>query len=251
MKRMFRWIGRSGTLALVLVGVSGCGTLPTESDEEGDFAISEPHCPGLSSDAKVLVDASHDGGVWWFPQSSPSFNEAEPHQGKRLADHLRARGFQVDELARGVVVTDSILRQYRTVIRAGAFGSYGSGELDAYQSYLSCDATLVLLGEFLRDGWQDPLAEMMGLSFGGLYTGVVVDFEVHDITAGIGLLPYIGGSALQSYDESKVTVLGSLQGLPVMGTLDGNPARVFFMGDTNSLLTVPQPLVDNLIAWGF
>ena len=32
---------------------------------------------------------------------------------------------------------------------------------------------------------------------------------------------------------------------------EGRRAKVFFIGDTNSLEFIPQPLVDNLVAWGF
>ena len=57
---------------------------------------------------KILVDASHDGGGWWFPQAG-SYSANLPHQGKALADLLRSRGFTVDELPRDILITDSIL----------------------------------------------------------------------------------------------------------------------------------------------
>jgi len=44
----------------------------------------------------ILVDASHDGGVWWA--GSSGFDPTEPHQGKELADYIRSQDFQVDEL---------------------------------------------------------------------------------------------------------------------------------------------------------
>jgi len=207
-------------------------------------------CPDLDAAGRILVDASHDGGVWWFPQVYP-FDPEQDHQGKALADHFRECGYAVDELGRGTTVTDSILRGYHIVIRAGKFGAYQASELDAYEEYLSCETTLILLGEFLRDGQTDPVAERLGLHFGGVYRGTVTDISAHPITEGVASVPYFTGSALLEFDPSRVTVLGRLDGLPVFGILHGYAAKVFFMGDTNTLELVPQPLVTNLMAWGF
>ena len=196
------------------------------------------------------MDASHDGGVWWFPQSFP-FDPDQDHQGRHLAEHFRERGYTVDELGRGSVVTDSILRGYGIVIRAGKYGAYRAEELDAYEGYVSCETTLILLGEYLREGETDPPAERLGLHFAGVYRGDVTDIEPHPITEGVVSIPYLTGSALVEFDSSRVTILGRLEGLPVMGLLRGYAAKVFFMGDTNTLQPVPRPLVDNLMAWGF
>ena len=35
-----------------------------------------------TSGEKILVDASKDGGVWWFPQSPGGFSAEADHQGK-------------------------------------------------------------------------------------------------------------------------------------------------------------------------
>ena len=34
---------------------------------------------------QILIDASRDGGAWWYPQAGP-FDPDEYHQGKKLAD---------------------------------------------------------------------------------------------------------------------------------------------------------------------
>lgn len=246
-------------LFLFAFSLSACGVLPADLDlEEGTETGLWPggsgggpsSCPFYPGNKRVLVDASHDGGAWWFPQTWP-FDPGLDHQGMRLAERFRECGYEVDELARGTVVTDSILLAYAIVIRAGKFGGYQESELKAYERYLSREATLVLLSEFLREGQIDPVAEMMGLHMGGSLMGQVTDFEPHAITEGVGSIPYITGSGLVEFDESRVTVLGRLQGIPVMGLLHGYRARIFFLGDTNSLETVPQPLVDNLMVWGF
>ena len=43
----------------------------------------------LSAVPRILVDASRDGGVWWFPQweQQGGFDFTLPHQGKELADY--------------------------------------------------------------------------------------------------------------------------------------------------------------------
>ncbi|MGW8267786.1 MAG: hypothetical protein ACWGSQ_15580 [Longimicrobiales bacterium] len=250
-------------LFFIASGFAACDILPTDPMLEGEEHSGGPEgseagpatgasdvCPGVDASGRILVDASHDGGVWWFPQGYP-FDPRQDHQGKALADHFRARGYTVDELGRGTVVTDSILRGYDIVIRAGKFGAYQAAELDAYEGYLSCETTFILLGEFLREGETDPVAERLGLHFGGLYRGTVTDFAAHPITEGVAWISYLTGSALLDVDPSRVTVLGRLDGLPVFGILHGYAAKVFFMGDTNTLELVPQPLVANLMAWGF
>ena len=58
----------------------------------------------------------------------------------------------MDELARGRIVSDTLLSSYDGVIRAGQYGTYSTRELLAYDWFLDCGLTLLLLGEFLQDG---------------------------------------------------------------------------------------------------
>ena len=198
----------------------------------------------------ILVDASHDGGVWWYPQVAP-FDAARPHQGRALADTLRARGYVVHELGRGTEVTADSLLPWAVVIRAGQYGPYLSGELAAYQAFAACPRTLLLMGEFLRDGQHDVLAEDLGIPLTGWVNGIVTDFTTHAITSGAAPFPYIAGSVLASGYDPAITVLGRLStGEPVMGVVErSGRAKIFFLGDLNGLELVPQPLVANLIAW--
>ena len=47
-------------------------------------------------------------------------------------------------------------------------------------------------------------------------------------------------------------MLGRLPtGEAVMGVLNTDHAKVFFIGDMNGIELLPQPLVQNLVAWGF
>ena len=64
------------------------------------FAVS--HTTLAADDAKasgrIVVDASKDGGVWWCrPLGVVGFDPTKDHQGKRLADDLKARGWDVEE----------------------------------------------------------------------------------------------------------------------------------------------------------
>src|SRR5262249_30671099 len=60
----------------------------------------------LKNSKAILVDASKDGGVWWWPQTpSNGYSENRDHQGKPLADYLKKLGYEVDELPLGAIIT--------------------------------------------------------------------------------------------------------------------------------------------------
>ena len=199
------------------------------------------------------MDASRDGGVWWYPQGEAGFDPEAPHQGQQLADYLRSGGYVVDELPRGGSSPTRCWLQYAGVIRAGQYGTYTAGELRAYDWFLGCGSTLVLLGEFLHEGGRDKLAESIGIPFRGKVTGVVTTFADAPHHPGCGHARVHRGRGTRRADRpSGIEVLGWLDtGEAVMGVLAHPKARIFFLGDTNGLEEVPQPLVDNLIAWGF
>lgn len=207
-------------------------------------------CPAPAAHT-VLVDASHDGGAWWYPQAAP-FDAAETHQGKLLADTLRAKGYVVDEVSRGETIDRDRLFRYPVVIRAGKYGPYEQSELLAYDDFVACPRTLLLLAEFHWPGEGDELAEQLGIPLDTAITGTITQFESHAITAGVGDLAFIAGSVIRGAIPAHVQVLGRLAtGEAVMGVVDGHAAKIFFIGDTNAMEIVPQPLVSNLVAWGF
>jgi hypothetical protein len=207
-------------------------------------------CPAPSGKA-VLVDASHDGGVWWFPQAG-GFDVRAPHQGKALADYLRSRGYTVAELGRDATVSVEALLAYPVVVRTGNYGAYAEAELGAYRQFAVCSRTLILLGEFLRDGQRDALANALGIPLTGWVNGVISTFARHTTTSGVASVPYLAGSVLAPGYDPAVQVLGWLaSGEPVMGVLERGSSKIFFLGDVNGIEQVPQPLVSNLIAWGF
>ena len=151
----------------------------------------------------ILVDATHDGGVWWYPQTR-DFSPYIVHQGQALANYLRGLGFVVDELPRGIAITSTILSKYDLVIRAGKFMSYSAEELQAYEEYLARPTTLLLVGEFMRTGEKDELAEQIGISLTGMVKDTVNIFAEHAITKGISPFYYIAGSVLFNPKKMKI-----------------------------------------------
>jgi len=208
----------------------------------------------------VLVDPTHDGGVWWFPQAAPNpegFNPDSAHQGRALAQYLRARGYTVIELGRGATLPTDSMRTFATVIRAGYYydqlrPGYSAADIAAYRAYLACPRTLVLLGEFLRDGRRDVLADSLGIPLNGIITSTITQFTPHALTTGVTSVPFMAGSYLEPGASTAAQVLGRLPtGEAVMGILPVGDAKVFFIGDMNGIQQLPQPLVANLVAWGF
>jgi hypothetical protein len=149
---------------------------------------------------------------------------------------------------------DSMMR-YAVIVRAGYYADaqrpgYTAADLDAYTAYVGCARTLVVLAEFLRDGRTDDLAERLDIPLVGQLSGAITTFTPHALTAGVTQIPYIAGSYLASESNSSIQVLGRVGFQAVMGVLHG-PGKVFFIGDVNGIQTMPQPFIDNLLAWGF
>ena len=191
--------------------------------------------------------------MWWFPQEG-SFDPEEDHQGKALADYLRLLDYPVRELGRNERITGALAESHHIIIRVGRVGSsYSSEELDVYRGFLQSEKTLLLLSDHMEFDWGgDELADMLGIEFEGIYDGTVTNFAEHKLTVGLTSLLYIAGSAVVLHDSTGVTPLAWLpNGKLVMGVINRMPAKVFFLAETNGMQLIPQPFVDNLIAWGF
>jgi hypothetical protein len=253
-------------MTILVYTLSGCKkTTESLSVSTGDPISVNPN--------KILVDASRDGGVWWFPQSSDSvFSSEKDHQGKALADYLISLGYIVDELPRGTTLTDTLLSNYNKIIRAGGFGIYSGDEILAYDNFLNRKGALLLLEDFVNYPDDDSLAEHLGVKFEGVISGAVTRFTPNDITAGVTSFPYIAGSVVANASNNpNMTILGSfdsdyfldrnndgifdegdIQAPPAMGILNTYPkSRIFFLGDINGLESIPQPFTQNLFAWLF
>jgi hypothetical protein len=224
----------------------------------------------LPLSCKILVDASHGGGVWWYPQyEGTGFDPDKPHQGQAFANVLRDKGFEVTELGRDVELTEEMFFGHYIVLRAGGFKSYTDNELDVYTKLIDRGMNMVFFTDHKTNDPVDELGDLLGLDFKGVANGTITTFSEHDITANIESINYIAGSIIANADQNpNIEVLGWLAendfadlnfngvkdvdepvAAPVMGILSYPKSRVFFIGDTNGLQIQPQPFIDNLIDW--
>ena len=208
------------------------------------------------NDKLILVDASRDGGVWWFPQAS-KFSASLPHQGKALADYLRSKGFEVDELPRGTTITWNLLKKYRKIIRAAGFGNYTSTEISAYDSSVLHSSSILFLSDHLQNFPNDKLSAHLGLNFSGSHTGTITPTSNHPTTEAVSSISYIAGSVINQPDPAWMTILGYVgktatqPGYAAMGILHHPKAKIFFIGDVNGIEQIPQPFTNNLVTWLF
>jgi hypothetical protein len=217
-------------------------------------ASSATTCPTAQAKS-VLVDPTHDGGTWWYPQTADSgWDPLKTHQGRALANYLRGLGYTVRELGRGATMSQDSMMSFAVIIRAGYFydnahPGYSTSDLDAYKRFAGCQRSLLILSEFLENNRQDDLAAALGVKLVGAVSGTISSFAPHAITAGVSSVPFIAGSYL-SGPAAGVTTLGSLPtGEAVMGIVGGHTAKIFWIGDVNGLEEVPQPLTKNLVDW--
>lgn len=229
------------------------GTPTGGSGQYGLPANPPPH--------SILVDASKDGGGWWFPQGpGTGYTASANHQGKALADYLKSRGYAVDELPRGAVITTELLNKYTKVIRAAAFFNYSTQEIEAYHSFLSKPSSLFLISDHLQNTVNDGLSAYLGLIFEGAQWGPITSFQSHPVTAGVSSVNFIAGSVIRNWDPLKITVLGSInlqsgggEGTMggAMGIVNHPTSKIFFIGDINGIEQVPQPFTSNIVKWLF
>ena len=245
---------KSITALLLLCLISSCD----KSVENVTMSNTNESITTTSNDPSdsILVDASRDGGVWWFPQAG-NFYATKEHQGKALADYLRSLGFSVNELPRGASITWEELKKYKKVIRAGAFGNYKLEEIAAYDSLLHHSSSLLLLSDHLQNFSNDGLSAHLGLEFSGSYTGIIVPSSNHVINTGVSSLSYIAGSVIIQPDPAKMTILGYVKAnatskaYAAMGILQHPSSKIFFIGDSNGIELLPQPFTSNLVKWLF
>ncbi len=219
---------------------------------------------------RIVIDASHDGGVWWGPQSVlTGFDTAKYHQGKVFADLLKQKGFKVDELGRDCRLKEEHFFGYYIVIRVNGFQAYTQDELDVYTKLVKRGMNMVFFTDHKKYDYKDELGDLLGLNFAGVARGKVTKFAPHTITQNLTSLDYGAGSALMNAGQNPdIEVLGWLgendyadlnmneikdeaepSAPPVMGILNYPKSKVFFIGDANGLQFMPQPFIDNLLQW--
>lgn len=217
-----------------------------------------------ADDVSILVDASRDGGGWWFPQSPKTgFDPSKKHQGSKLVAYLRERGWSVEELprAKDARISDGTLKGQDLVIRAGEWPSpppgepYEAQEVRAYRKYVPSGGRLLLLSDFNRGRCYDQLADAFGIRMEGSYgrgLGTVDRIEAHPLTKGVDSITYYAGSSVVRHPPSaRILAYWSEEdgGGAAFGYMPYGEGMVLFMTDGNAIQHVPQPLTDNIFDW--
>jgi len=253
------------------------GSMPTDFSKTVTYELkdinnkkAEWNVIAVPVSKRIVIDASHDGGVWWFPQSEQTgFNPDKNHQGQVFANLLREKGFKVDELGRGEELKEEHFMGYFIVIRVNGFQPYTQNELDVYSKLIKRGMNLVFFTDHKKYDPKDELGDLLGIEFRGIAGGKVSKFISHTITENLTSLDYIAGSVLINADQNPdIQILGWLgkedyadlnfNGIkdegepvapPVMGILSYPKSRIFFIGDANGLQVMPQPFINNLLNW--
>ena len=191
---------------------------------------------------RVLVDASKDGGLWWFPQGAGAvFDPRQPHQGKPLADMMRAEGWEVVELPRGAVITAERLRDFDLIIRPPAYFRYTADEAMAYFESIVAGARVLLLGGGGGPN-NDKLAETFGLRFEPRSRfGSLKQWTSHPLTAEIDCCD-VAWTAVSEAPNNAVLLAwfnrGEVNPRPVLGYLSYGKGYLVFTGQ--SLIPIPR-----------
>jgi Big-like domain-containing protein len=276
--RSVQWTSSDEAVAIVdsltgRVAAIAPGSATVTAHSEGQAGSATITVSDSTNVPRILVDASRDGGAWWYPQwvGEGGFDRSLPHQGKALADFIRSRGYRVTELPRPFLITGELLQQFVLVIRAGVFGPYSSAEVTAYEAYVESGGKLLLLADHMMQfaGPADSVGLRFGVSFAGVTRGdnLIETFAAHPITDGVEPLRYGVGSGLLSYPSSAQLLAllsagsyldrnnndtqdaGEPSAPGVLGAMTHGTGRIVFCGDTNFWESVPEPLVRNVLAW--
>jgi hypothetical protein len=210
--------------------------------------IAKPAARRSQPKLQVVIDASHDGGAWWFPQGPPPFDPKKPHQGVALADYLKGRGWQVIEIQRETKISNQ-LKRAAIVVRIGEWGTYERSEVAAYREFVRNGGRLLLLQGYVRDEQveNDAVAEQFGVRFEGIVSGHVF----RAANAGAFTLDFIEvsyqiGSVVVKSPKSTQPLAYLNDGRLAMGVFRYGRGRVVFLSSVFPILNVPQPFARQL-----
>lgn len=190
---------------------------------------------------RVLIDASKDGGLWWFPQGEGAvFDPQQPHQGKPLADLLRREKWEVVELPRGEVITAEKLRDFDLIIKPPAYFSYTADEAMAYLNSVVAGTRVLLLGGGTAAN-NDAITQMFGLRFEPRSRfGSLKQWMSHPLTADMECCD-VAWTAISEAPNNAVLLAwfnrGEVNPRPVLGYLPYGKGYVVFMGQ--GLIPIP------------
>ncbi len=227
-----------------VAGIAGCAVLML-------LAGAASYGQGLS----VVIDATNEGGTWWYPQAGPGFDPQQQHQGTKLAGHLRGRGWSVRELPRGMPDMSPELAGAQVAVCWDEITCHTAPEVGAYQDFVEGGGALLLLAGFRKELRYTPLAEAFGVRFEGSVRGATIQrWADHPITRGLTPMALPIASLVTRYPRAT-TPLGWLGAGTdaaggtrlVMGLLPYGKGKVVFFSAELALIDVPQPFTDRLL----
>jgi len=187
------------------------------------------------SKLRILVDASKDGGLWWFPQGRNGFDPKQHHQGKPLADLMRSKGWEVVELGRGEVITADRLRDFDAVVRPPAWFDYAADEVIAYRDSVIGGTRLLLMAGYGEKN--DSLAAIFGLRFDSHNRFAAVrQWIPHPLTADLEGKDLSWTSVKESPQNAVLLAwlnYGVADARPVLGYLPYGSGYVVFVGQAS------------------
>lgn len=204
----------------------------------------------LAQDAKIkiVVDASRDGGTWWFPQEKKGFDPSKPHKGKFLADYLRTRCQEMLEIAPGEVVVDQF-KDASLVVRFNSYGArYWPEEVAAYKDYVVKGGRVLLVYGAPLKGSTDAVADELGIRFGqGAQTPYIKKWAVHPITTGLKDVPFMTGSVISGFPESSMQLATMANGQSIFGMANVGKGKVIYLGTFAPLIGLSQPFTQRVV----
>lgn len=195
---------------------------------------------------RVVIDASRDGGAWWFPQGPAPFDSEKWHQGSELAAYFKGRGWEVIEIPRGARLTNQ-LESASIVVRMNQFGTYLQTEVDAYREFVRKGGSLLLVRGYVRqnEAENDSVAKQFGLRFEGVIEAAVM----HSAAAyrkDFDDTVYRIGSIVVRYPKSTRPLAYLDHDRLVMGMFRFGRGKIVFLSSVFSILHVRQQFTTRL-----
>jgi hypothetical protein len=189
---------------------------------------------------RVVIDASQDGGAWWFPQGPAPFDSEKWHQGSELAAYFKGRGWEVIEIPRGARITNQ-LEGASIAVRLNQFGTYLRTEVDAYREFVRKGGSLLLVTGYVRENeaGNDSVAKEFGLRFEGVIEAAVMHSAAAYLKAFDDTIYRIGSIAVR-YPKSTRPLAYLDHDRLVMGRFRFGRGTIVFLSSVFSILHVRQ-----------
>ncbi len=198
---------------------------------------------------KIVIDASRDGGTWWFPQRESGFDSSKPHQGKALVEYLKKFTPTVVEIVQGGVITNQ-LTDATVVVRFNVNGEpYSPQEVTAYKNYVENGGRVLLVYAAPVKGPPDAVAETFGIRVGQrAETPFIKKWANDPITVGLKDVPFTCGSVISVYPKTAIQLGMMANGQSVFGVVEVGKGKVVYLGSIAPLLSMSQPFVENVFS---